>query len=379
VVTAATAVVRKHTTTFDLAAGALLFWVLGSIATTVMIPETSYLVTWVLLIGSLALLLALATRFRKDAWAWSGIGFLLSAILVTFLWVPVVYTSFLGSSFPLLWMVVGLAAAWLGAMLPALDWISRPKPWLLPTTALIVSLGLLLAGHYLVGKNSPPPLVNSIGYWQNADGGQAYWVAFIGGYRTDARTTARFQVAFPSQMDERQTRLLVNPVRRPYTELFPKAPEWSVLTSEAPLLSLDGPRLAVLADEWQLGRRELTVRVTTSMHDRIWIIIPQETPLLAITVPNNERTELTPVAGRECRLRFDGIPAEGFDLSFVFDTAGPIQLLAVEEKTGLPSFPGLSTQPEPGTMRSPGEFYQGDATDFTAIYRRIDLPATGGE
>jgi hypothetical protein len=45
--------------------------------------------------------------------------------------------------------------------------------------------------------------------------------------------------------------------------------------------------------------------------------------------------------------------------------AGPVDILHVEEKTGLPAFVGLARQPQPGTMPSPGEFYQGAPTDFT--------------
>lgn len=368
------AVARKKIAALDLAAGALVVWFPATAAATIFVPATSYLVTWVLLIGSLALLLALAAQSGRHAWVRSGVGFTISAILLVFLWAPVVYQTFLGSSFPMLWMMVGLAAAWLGAMLPVLDWITSPKRWLLPAAAALVALSLLVAGHVLVGRDSPPPLVNSIGYWLNADSKQANWVAFIGGSRTDARTSARYQVAFPEKMDERQSQLLATPVWRPYTELFQAAPPFSVLTSDAPLLAADGPGLEVIADEWVGDRRVVQARIITSLHDRVYVIAPSGSSLLAITVPNNEKTELPPVDGREWVLRFDGTPLEGIDISFDFSTAGPIQFLVVEEKTGLPSFPGLATQPEPGTMRSPGEFYQGDATDFMAIYRKFVLP-----
>ena len=168
----------------------------------------------------------------------------------------------------------------------------------------------------------------------------------------------------------------MNPVRQPYAELFPKASPLSVLTSEAPVLALDGPRLKVITDEWINSRRVVKIRLTTSMHDRLYIFVP-EAPLLAITVPNKERIELA--GSNVWQLRFDGTPVEGMEIRFEFSTSDPIRFLLVEEKTGLPSFPGLSTQPEPGTMQSPGEFGQGIPTDFTAIYRPFILPASGNE
>jgi len=351
------AVARKKVSAHDLAAGALVIWVPTTIAATILFPAVSYLFTWVLLAGSLALLLTLTVRSRKDAWFLSGLGFLISAILATFLWIPLLYIEILagpmGSGLLMLSLLLVASTLWIGSMMPILDWITSPKRWLLPAAALLVTLGLLVAGHFLVGKESPPPLVNPIGYWLDVNKGEAYWVAFS------------------NQLDQRQANLLVDPIRRSYTELLSLAPQYSVLTSAAPLLELDGPQLEVLEDKWVSDRRVVKARVTTSMHDRIYIIIPKEYPLLAITLPNNEKTELPPADDRGWVLRFDGMPVEGIEISFEFSESGSIQFLLVEEKTGVPSFPGLSTQPEPGTMKSPGEFYQGIPTDFTAIHRNF--------
>ena len=186
----------------------------------------------------------------------------------------------------------------------------------------------------------------------------------------DARTTTESQVAFPDEMDERQSQLLVNPVRRPYTELFPQAPEFSILAGEAPPLNQDGPRLEVISDEWVDQRRVIDATITTSMHERLYVIIPDNS-LQAITLPNNDRTSITAINGLWMRL--DGMPLDGIEIRFEFKAADPVQFFLVEEKTGLPSFPGLETKPEPGTMRSPGEFLQGDATDFTAISKIIEI------
>jgi hypothetical protein len=262
----------------------------------------------------------------------------------------VVCIAFLGSSFPLLSLMVGLAALCLGSMMPIVDWITTSNRWILPVAALLVGVGFLLAGHFVVGKRSPPPLVNPMGYWLDANNDQAYWIAFS------------------EELDERQTNLLVDPVRRPYTEIFPEAPPNTVLTGAAPMVDLAGPDLQVVDDAWTGDRRVIRVRITTSMHDRLYVIIPREVAVLALTMPHNERTELPP-CDEEFVLRFDGMPVEGFEMEFELDTSGPFQCLLVEERTGLLSFPGLLTQPQPGTMRSPGEFYQAIPTDFTAINR----------
>lgn len=362
VAAASIAVARKKITALDLAAGALFIWFPLTIATTILVPATSYLFTWVLLAGSLALLLAVAVRSRKEAGIFSGLGFLVSAILATCLWIPLFYIAILAGPMspdtPLLSVMVGLAALWSGGIMPILDEITHPKRWLLPAVALFVALGFLVAGHCLVGKDSPPPLVNPMGYWLDANHDAAYWVAFS------------------DELDERQTNLLVDPIQRPYTELFSEAPQDAVLTSAAPMLDLAGPRLEVLADEWADDRRVVKARLTTSLGERLMIFLPEEAPLLAITVLDNGRTELAPVAGG-WTLRFEGMPDEGAEITFEFSTTGAIQVLLVEEKTGLPTFPGLLTQPEPGTMKSPGVFTQAIPTDFTVINRNFVIPELG--
>ena len=364
------ALARLKITALDLVAGALAFWLPVSLATSFLVPETSYLGAWVLLLNSLALALAMAVQFNGYNPLISGSGFLVNAILITFLWVPVIVIAFLGLGFTMPWLPIGVAALWLGAMLPIMEWISRPKYWPVAAAAMLAAIGLLFAGHFLVGRSSPPPLVNSIGYWLDAENKQAHWIAFIGGYRMDARTTTESQVAFPDEMDERQSQLLVNPVRRPYTELFPQAPGFSILAGEAPPLDQDGPRLEVISDEWVDQRRVIDATITTSMHERLYVIIPDNS-LQAITLPNNDRTSITASDGLWMRL--DGMPLDGIEIRFEFNSADPVQFFLVEEKTGLPSFPGFETQPEPGTMRSPGEFLQGDATDFTAISKIIEI------
>ncbi|MGD8814045.1 MAG: M28 family peptidase, partial [Anaerolineales bacterium] len=351
------ALARKKASDLDLTAGALIIWLPAAVATAILVAATSYLATWSLLAGTLALLLALIVQPREDARSWSGIGFLFSGILAIFLWMPVAYSSYLGSSFPMLNLMVGLVGLWLGNLIPILDWITAPKRWILPVAALLVTVGFFLAGHFLVGQNSPPALVNPMGYWLDADQGEAHWIAFV------------------DDLDRRQNDLLVDPLQRSYTEIFPEAPPYAVQTSSAPILDLGGPQLEVLEDTWKGDHRLIRLHFTTSMHDRLYVIIPEGASVLAFILPHNERTEMPP-SDQGFVLRFDGMPVEGFEMAFELDASGVFQILLVEERTGLPSFVGLLTQPLPGTMRTPGEFYQGIPTDFTAIHRAFTIQET---
>jgi hypothetical protein len=349
----AIALARKKISNSELVAGTLVFWFVASIAAAILVPISSYLGSWVLLAGSLALMLSLSIRARNVAWIVSGIGFSVSAVLVTFLWLPVVYIGYLAGS-PQLLVMVAMASLWIGSLIPILDWSTTSNRWMLPFVAALFGAGYLIAGHFLVGKDSSPPLVNPVGYWLDAGENQAYWVGF-------AKT-----------LDERQQGLLADPIRQSYAEIFPEAPGYPVLVSHAPLQDQQGPQLRVVKDAWNNDRRFIQLEIMASMQDRVYVIVPGGAPVLAITIQNNDKTEL-PVLEDEFVIRFDGVSADGIELGFDLDVRGSFQILVVEEKTGLPSFPGLMTQPQPGTMRTPGEFYQGIPTDFTAIYRAFTV------
>jgi hypothetical protein len=212
------AVARKKIAASDLAAGALVFWLPSSVAVAILVPMTSYLGSWVLLVGSLALMVSLVPRGTKESRRLSGVAFLISAVLSTFLWVPVIFISYLAGS-PQLILTVAMAALWIGSMMPILDWITTPNQWILPLAALFVGIGYLVAGHFLVGKETSPPLVNPVGYWLDANENEAYWIGFS------------------EELDERQRGLLVDPVHQSYTEIFPEAPDYPVLASQASLLA----------------------------------------------------------------------------------------------------------------------------------------------
>jgi hypothetical protein len=351
VFTSAIAIARKQITSLDLAAGATAMWLPAAIAASFLVPATSYLASWGLLAGSLALTPGLLARPRRDTWASSGPGLLAGAVLTTFLWIPVIRVAYL-AGFPPLSMMVGLAALWLGSMVPLLDRITGPGPWILPVAALLAGVGLVLAGHVVVGRRSPLPPANPIGYWLDADEDEAYWIAFA------------------EKLDERQTGLLAEPQQQPYTDIFPRAPDHQVLTSAAPTLDSAGPDLKVIDDTWIDGRRVMRLRATTSLHDRLYVIVPDETRVLALTIPHNERIELAPY-DETFVLRFDGMPFEGFEMDLEVAASGQARFLLVEESTGLPSFPGLATQPLPGTMTAPGEFSQSIPADFAAISRTV--------
>jgi len=77
--------------------------------------------------------------------------------------------------------------------------------------------------------------------------------------------------------------------------------------------------------------------------------------------------------GRWAYLRFDASPPAGLDLEMDILSNEPVEIRLAGVSTGLPSFPGIVTQP-PGLTISPPDHSLGMPTDFTAVHRE-DTPA----
>ena len=141
---------RKRVRLNNLIVGAWLWWLILLIVTTFMLPGTSYLFTWPLLFG----LIALAARFTardEDAPMPTLLLVLLPAISGILLLTPLIRGMFLALDIslyvPLLFFVILLA----GLLLPHLMLITARKRWIFPLAAAIGGLGLLVFAALTAG------------------------------------------------------------------------------------------------------------------------------------------------------------------------------------------------------------------------------------
>lgn len=125
----------------NLLVGAWLWWLIVMIATTFLLPGTSYIFTWPLLIS----LIALAVRFRaedEDAPRPTILLALLPAISGILLMTPLVRGLFVALFLPLYVPVLLFVVLLLGLLLPHLTLLTRRYPWAVPGVALLVGVGL---------------------------------------------------------------------------------------------------------------------------------------------------------------------------------------------------------------------------------------------
>ena len=361
IVSAVTVAWRRKGSIEELAVGTLFFWLIGTVALTFVHPGSSYVFHWPLLLGLAGLALAFAARSQpEEAIPWGAwFLFISAAISALLLWVPFIYMFYLWTAFILLAAIAGLSALVLGIVIPLLELHRLRSRRVIPVMLLVMGIGLLLAGHFLAHSEKPIRYAHAVGYWLDGDSGKAHWVTC------------------PGDVDARQTSLFVGSSRVSYPDIFPLAPSKTVLASPAPAAELQGPELSVKEDSYENGKRTLSVRIAPFQQERLVIHLNPEPKRLVISRRNEDEGSAKTFSlvndGRWAYLRFDAPPPGGLDLEMDILSDEPVDIRLVGVSTGLPSFPGIITQP-PGLTISPPDYGLGIPTDFTAVHSRMLLP-----
>ena len=345
----------------ELAMGALFFWLVGAIVVSIVLPPSSYMFHWPLLFSLAALGLTFIGKSNqggKTGWGTLFL-FILAAASVLALWVPFVYMFYLWTTFSLLTVFIGLVVLVLGAMIPLMELHQSQKRWVIPVIFLTIGVSFLIAGHFLAYSEETIQYANQVGYWLDGDSGEANWVTP------------------PGELDERQIPLFEGSSMVPYSEIHPLGNESkTVLTSPAPVAPLHAPGLFVREDRHQDDKRTLLVHVMSFQQERLEVYLKPEPERL--TICGEKGKEGLPKTfsliddGGWAYVRFDALPG-GLDLELDVPSNEPVNILLIDVSTGLPSFPGIVTQPS-GLMIGPPDCSMSIPTDFTAVHKSVILP-----
>lgn len=319
----------------NLAVGALTWWLLLVVATSVLSPPSSYLFTWSLLFT----LLGLGVLFvlgDSPASPWYPFAALtLSAIPVVFLSASGAYGVTLvgGLLLPTAVPVFALAIVlMMGLLIPHLDLIAKPNRWVLPGAAAILGLGLLLVGTLTAGFDARHPKPDSsIFYALNADAEQAIWFSF--GEAPDAWTT-RFLGSDAEKGSVADYIWLSEPL----------------LHSDAPTVELEAPDVTLLDDDTQDGVRTLRIHVTAPPRaDQVAVTADAEAQIAGAEIDGKRVPEepLNKGGSSERTFNYWSPPPDGVELILEVKGIEPLTLTATSITPGLPTIPDMSYRDRP--------------------------------
>ncbi len=316
----------------NLAVGALLWWLLLTVATGVYFAPGSYLFAWPLLFSllGLAALFAIGDRPASSWYPFAvlAVSVVLAVILPALGVYGVTLTKGLSSSTV---AVFALAIALLmGLLIPHLDLVAKPNRWALPGAAAVLGLGLLLFGTLTTGFDARHPRPDSILYTLNADTGKTFWES--GDEAPDA-WTKQFLGEEAKKGSVADYLGLTDPL------LYGKAPAVTLATPNVALLD-DGTRGGVL--------RTLRMRVTAPAEANLLVVETKEQVVDAKIDGKRVSKEPLHDGGIPAwTLNYWSPPSEGLDLTLKVKDTEPTTITARVGTPGLPSIPGKTYRDRP--------------------------------
>jgi hypothetical protein len=388
----------------ELLAGALVWWALGLVSATVLVPAGSYLFAWPLLfaLGGLAFSILRGTGEAEtgdgsgdgttdgasdqtgdemsDETAGGLVVMALCAAPAVALVAPLIY---------LLVMMMGLDPVGLMAVLivlalgPAVSLLRRAwggRRWSLTGAAALVALSLFVAAVSTAGFDARRKKINHLFYQLDADAGQASWVSM------------------DRERDEWTAQFITGSAQRVEPEAWRQWGRRQVWQDTAPALPLTAPVLEVIEDRTEGEVRRARLRVASQRGAQgvmvsataAGIRSAQVNGRAAWTALDDGGADASPAAGGAStagaaaggvrtaepallRLTYAAPPAEGFELSIEARAGVPLVLVVEDFTFGLPAEALLGRRPRQAHMMPAPNYRWSDAT---VVRRVFELPAT---
>lgn len=350
-------------------AGSLSGFAVLSLIVSLVFPVGSYVFTWPLLAGTLAILWILLDEMPgKYPWATAGVvlGVLATGITLFF---PIMTgpNPFIGllirldalTGAPLLTisgifaaMLAGMAIPFIAILLQTSETALGKKRWMLPAIGFMTSVAIFGVATNRSGYDLDHPRPESIRYEYDADTGGSHWVT------GDAIPGEWISSFLPPDGIEPST---------PGSSLLEYWP--TTYTGSAPTLDLQHPNAQMLEDRMVHGQRIVRFNIKTAGSGyMLFINILTDSAIRQLNL-NQRPIDLEgyhPSEKGELKLSYAACPPEGIELEIALDGSRPVLLSLVEISDGLPQFSKENRVPRPQTtMPSPL------TADYTVVRKNL--------
>jgi len=340
----------------NLALGAVLWWVILTVAFALAAPSAAYLWTWPALAAATVAFWRL-TGERPAGWRWAaGLSIPIAVLLVVYAPVMLLFTVLAfrldGTGFPAIGVMGLFAALAAGLLVPYL----RPRfpgrrgllgsRWLAPAAAATLAVLLVAVGAARLGYDNSFPRPDFISYVYNADTGRAAWEA---GDR-DSWTK-------PLLRNANQADIELGP--------FATIAGWR---APAPAVKLAAPELTRLSSTSDGDTTTLELRLRSRRDaDNLAAHLRTSSPIVAATVEDRPLPTTADMRDGELKLPYVGLPREGITVVVKLRGRGNVRATVRDWTQGLPSALNVRKRPA-DTMPAPLSF-RADPTIVNATTR----------
>ena len=325
----------RKTSAENLAAGALLWWVILTLVVSIVLPGASYLLTWPLIFSLLGFAAYCILKYQKRQDALRIIFLLAGVIPAITLLVPLVHQLSVSLTFGWLWLIALVMLLQLGLLVPHFSIINGKGKWLMPAAAALLAVCCLVVPALITRANPQHPKFNSLFYTLNADTGQALWAT------VDPR------------LDEWTKQFLTaQPQRKPLGEFLPQyLGNDRFFQNAAPAVTLSQPQVDVLQDQSNGDVRTLRLRVKSTRNaPLLGVFVDSKVQVLSASVNDEQLDENNTAMLRRNKgifnVRYMAAPPEGVLLALQFKAPERLKLRVVDQSYGFPPAPGFNARPE---------------------------------
>ena len=336
----------------EMTLGALLWWAILTVITSLSLKGASYLFVWPL-IASLIELGYAFTRRDPESEEESALVWTLPAVVGILLFGGLPYLLVMLISTTLLPAIVIVSALLVGLLVPQIHIMTSRRSWILPAGALVGSLVLFAAAIAHSGYDADHPRADSIAYALDADSGKALWASRE---RTPDAWTSQFFGSSAPSLDLGRFSFVFRSAR----------------AVDASAISIAAPA-AVVTDDVTFGEfRDIRVLVSSPRHaGTLWLGV-ENARVLRADVSGKEVT--VPTAGLDhWSLLYVGAPASGVMVTLKVPVAQTPTLTVVDETEGLPPNPGEPFRPRPDDLMPDPRWNLLDSSVLVARTYRLDV------
>ncbi|MDP9098729.1 MAG: M28 family peptidase, partial [Verrucomicrobiota bacterium] len=330
----------------NLFVGALLWWALAMVATTIWMIGSSYLPTWPLFFALLGLGYDFVGGDRAGVkLATVSLGAIPGILIVA----PVAHLIFIAMPFALAPAVVLFVVLLFALLIPLLRASTAGHRWAFPGMIAAIAILFFVPAARGDGFDKDHRQSNHVIYILNAATQRALWIS------SDAGPDEWTEQFFGKK-----------PARGPLSDPFPLGRR-VYLQAPAPVTSFQPPEARALEDVTASGIRRLRIRLTSPRGaERMSVQINSE--ILSAAVDGKPLMS-APKTQKSWSLLYLALPKEGIELVIETRSAPPLAVRLVDESYGLPLRDGATFTDRPEHMM-PAPFFR---SDFTFVSRNYSL------
>jgi hypothetical protein len=342
--------------------GALSWWMVLAVLTSLGLPGFSYMFTWPLLVALAVLGWSYAQpELTRRSWA-RALTLALPAVSGLVLMSAVVELLFFFAArmegimgLPLAALPIPLAVLLIGLLLPQIEFLTPARRRWLPIGAAAAFLGFLLIATTQFRFDAQHPKPNTVIYWLDAESGQAKWITVNDAPTGQARLDGWTEQFFPNGAKPATFQPWLNGWQ---DRAYP------ALEAAAPLVDMSVSSVKVLSDTTSRSARQLRVHISAP-EDVLnsQLVVQASGPILILAV-NGSALDMNTQTPETVQINVIGRQTDGVTLDLTVAAAGPISVTVQDRRLGVPEIPGITIAPRPAWMM-PAPL--NDAADSTIV------------